>query len=168
MILPASTTPSRCRQSGVVLRSASSVEPSTMASSGKCSCTGPQLGCGTTGGAWACNRAYTSAKSCPITAAGRTSSRLVMACGLTRSGVTHSIPARAKTFCTAASARQPPPHQAHDDRHHDGQRQEPLAPADKPLWLPGVASFELRGASNDGLRKSVSPSGVVPRLPPRA
>src|SRR2546426_9263456 len=56
--------------------------------------------CGVQGWAWM--RVQTSAKSWPITAAGSTSSRLVMAWGLTCSGATPNKPSRAKTLCISA------------------------------------------------------------------
>ena len=67
-------------------------------------CTGAPGGCGRAGGPWARNRAHTSAKSCPITAAGSTASRFVRAGRLTRTGVTHNTPSRASTRCTSVTA----------------------------------------------------------------
>jgi hypothetical protein len=53
--------------------------------------------------------------------------------------------------------RHPAPHQAHEERHPDGPRQEPLPPADEPRGRPRITPFQLtRG----------QPRRTAPRQPP--
>ena len=156
IILPPSTSPSRSRKTCVFLRSASSVEPSTRAINEKRSRTGAQRGCGTVGGTCACSRAQTSAKSWPITAAGSTASRLVMAWGLTCSGAIPNKPSRAKTFCTSAIDG--------TRRHTKLTMMATMTGSVRSRWrmrmsrcgCRGSRRSSCRGASNDGLSTSIS------------
>src|SRR5215510_4998274 len=48
----------------------------------------------------------------------------------------------------------PTPHEAHDNRHHHGQREEPLPHTDDPLRLPRIAPLQLAW-SEDGWTEQV-------------
>jgi hypothetical protein len=66
-----------------------------------------------------------------------------MAWGLTRSGAPPQQAFSGQDLLYLGDGRHPPPHQTHNDRYDDGQRQESLAHADEPLRLPRIAPFQL-------------------------
>ena len=105
------------------MRSASRVEPPTRAMRGTPPAPVPNWDAAGGGGGWACRRVQTSAKSWPSTAAGSTSSRVVMAWGLTRNGAPQQAFAR-QDLLSLGDGPAPAATSNSHNRHDDGQRQE--------------------------------------------